>query len=95
MQSWESHSVIVNDVDGYNTVAVEWTPDWYIFYVNDVFTFIATRGVSHIDEYIILSEEPRFWKDLPDSVRNGATVHCRGLPVISTHIDLVFCGLYY
>ena len=74
MQSWGSHSAIVNDVDGYNTVAVEWTPDWYIFYVNDVFTFIATRGVSHIDEYIILSEEPRFWKDLPDSVRNGATV---------------------
>ncbi len=57
-----------------NTFAVLWTPDWYIFYVNGVFTFIATRGVSHVDEYIILSEEPYFWENLPDSVRNGAVV---------------------
>ncbi|NOY60859.1 MAG: T9SS type A sorting domain-containing protein [Calditrichaeota bacterium] len=64
----------MNDIDGYNTFAVLWTPDWYIFYVNGVFTFIATRGVSHVDEYIILSEEPYFWNDLPDSVRNGAVV---------------------
>ena len=73
-QHWGSHKAVINDIDGYNTFAVLWTPDWYIFYVNNVFTFIATRGVSHVDEYIILSEEPYFWKDLPDSVRNGAVI---------------------
>ena len=73
-QHWGSHNAVINDIDGYHTIAVEWTPDWYIFYVNGVFTHIATKGVSHVDEYIILSEEPRFWEDLPDSIRNGATV---------------------
>ncbi|MCP5061569.1 MAG: T9SS type A sorting domain-containing protein [Ignavibacteriae bacterium] len=27
-----------------------------------------------MDEYIILSVEPKYWEDLPDSIQNGATV---------------------
>lgn len=74
LKGWGSHSSVVNDVSDYVTVAVKWTKDIYIFYVNGVFTFSTTKGLSGIDEYIILSVEPYFWKDLPDSIQNGATV---------------------
>ncbi len=74
LKSWGSHSSVINDINDYVTVAVEWTKDWYIFYVNNVFTYITTNGVSGIDEYIILSEEPYNWNDLPDSIRSGATI---------------------
>ena len=74
LKSWGSHSSVVNDVTNYVTVAVEWTETRYLFYVNDVLTFTTNKGVSGIDEYIILSVEPYYWDDLPDSILNGATV---------------------
>ncbi len=74
MKGWGSHSSVVNDVSDYVTVAVKWTEKNYIFFVNDVMTYSTVKGVSGIDEYIILSVEPYFWEDLPDSIRNGATV---------------------
>ena len=73
-KSWGSHNSIILNVDDYNTYALKWTPDYYAFYVNGVFTHYTTKGVSQVDQYIILSEEPFWWDDLPDSVRNGAAV---------------------
>ena len=74
LKGWGSHSSVVNDVSDYVTVAVKWTEQNYVFYVNGVFTYSTTKGLSGIDEYIILSVEPYFWDDLPDSIQNGATV---------------------
>jgi len=74
LKSWGSHSSIVNNVTDYVKLAVKWTKKRYVFYVNDILTHSTTKGVSGIDEYIILSVEPDFWKNLPDSIQNGAIV---------------------
>ena len=79
LQSWGSHASIIDNVDDYVTVGVEWLSNYYLFYVNGVFTYYCTDGVSGIDEYIILSEEPRYWEDLPDSVKDGSA-----LPLLDT-----------
>ena len=64
----------------YHTVAVEWTPDAYKFYVDDVLKFTSEIGISGADEYIILSEEPRSWASVLDEMQK------RGLefPVLDT-----------
>ena len=74
MDSWGSRSSLIQDPNNYVTLAVEWTEDRYYFYVNDISTYDTRIGLSGIDEYIILSVEPYYWKDLPDSILNGATV---------------------
>lgn len=50
---------VKNPYTTYNTYGLEWTPEYYIFYINGV---EATRsafkdGVSQAPEYVILSEE--------------------------------------
>jgi beta-glucanase (GH16 family) len=75
MNNWGSRSSLIQDPNDFVTLAVEWTQDRYYFYVNDSLTYDTRAGLSGIDEYIILSVEPRFWKDLPDSIQNGSTVH--------------------
>jgi len=42
---------------GFHTFAVEWTPEKYIFYVDGYKYYEVTTGISHIDEYMILSME--------------------------------------
>ena len=72
-KSTHAQKAYVNNVDKYVTVAVEWTPDRYSFYVNDVLTYTTKEGISGVDEYIILSEEPRWWKDVLERVGSGTT----------------------
>ncbi len=73
------HSMVKAGAE-YHTVAVEWTPDAYKFYVDDVLKFTSEIGISGTDEYIILSEEPRSWESVLDEIQK------RGLelPVMDT-----------
>ncbi len=43
--------------EGFHTFAVEWTPEKYVFFVDGYKYYEVTAGVSHIDEYLILSME--------------------------------------
>lgn len=42
---------------GFHTFALEWTPEKYVFYVDGYKYYEVTQGLSHIDEYLILSLE--------------------------------------
>ena len=43
--------------EGFHTFALEWMPDKYIFYVDGYKFYEVTQGISHIEEYMILSME--------------------------------------
>ncbi|MCO5241201.1 MAG: glycoside hydrolase family 16 protein [Chitinophagaceae bacterium] len=43
--------------EGFHTFAVEWTPEKYIFYIDGYKFYEVTQGISHIEEYMILSME--------------------------------------
>lgn len=42
---------------GFHTFGVEWFPDKYIFYVDRMPFYEVTKGISNIEEYLILSME--------------------------------------
>lgn len=42
---------------GFHTFGLEWTPEKYAFYIDGLKFYEVTDGVSHIEEYIILSME--------------------------------------
>lgn len=44
--------------EGFHTFAVEWTPTSYTFYVDGFKFYEVNKGISQIDEYMILSMEP-------------------------------------
>jgi len=55
--------------EGFHTFAVEWTPEKYVFFVDGYKYYEVTTGISHIEEYLILSMEiPSDVKDLKDTV---------------------------
>lgn len=43
--------------EGFHTVALEWTPEKYAFFVDGFKYHEVTRAISHIEEYMILSME--------------------------------------
>ncbi len=43
--------------EGFHTFALEWLPDRYVFYVDGYKFYEVTKGISHIEEYMILSME--------------------------------------
>jgi beta-glucanase (GH16 family) len=43
--------------EGFHTFALEWLPDKYIFYVDGMKFYEITKGISQIEEYMILSME--------------------------------------
>ncbi len=43
--------------EGFHTFALEWTPEKYVFYVDGYAFYEVTQGLSHIEEYLILSME--------------------------------------
>jgi len=59
---------------GFHTIALEWTPEEYIFFVDGKETWRTQTAVSHRSEYIILSTEVGPWAgdirraQLPDSL---------------------------
>lgn len=42
---------------GFHRFAVEWTPEKYVFFVDGYRYYEVTTGISHIEEYLILSME--------------------------------------
>lgn len=51
--------------EGFHTFALEWFPDRYIFYIDGLKFYEITRGISQIEEYLILSME---YPDNPEEV---------------------------
>ncbi|MDP4185773.1 MAG: glycoside hydrolase family 16 protein [Bacteroidota bacterium] len=49
---------------GFHTYGFEWTPEKYVFYIDGYKFHEETRGISNIEQYIILSME------LPDSMQS-------------------------
>ncbi len=43
--------------EGFHTFALEWTPQKYAFFVDGYKFYEVTQGISHIEEYMILSME--------------------------------------
>jgi beta-glucanase (GH16 family) len=43
--------------EGFHTFALEWTPEKYVFFVDGYRFYEVTTGISHIEEYLILSME--------------------------------------
>ena len=55
--------------DGFHTFALEWTPEKYVFFVDGYRLYEVTRGISKIEEYLILSMEiPSDPKDIKNTV---------------------------
>jgi beta-glucanase (GH16 family) len=55
--------------EGFHRFALEWTPEKYVFYVDGYRYYEVTAGLSHIEEYLILSMEiPSEVKDLARTV---------------------------
>lgn len=54
---------------GFHTFGLEWTPEKYVFYVDGYKFYEVSSGISHIDEYIILSMElPNEMQDMQHTV---------------------------
>lgn len=47
--------------EGFHTYALEWTPEKYVFLIDGLKYHEITEGLSHIDEYMILSMEIPTW----------------------------------
>ncbi|HSH19124.1 MAG TPA: glycoside hydrolase family 16 protein, partial [Draconibacterium sp.] len=55
--------------EGFHTFALEWLPDRYIFYVDGFKFYEITKGISNIEEYLILSMEyPNNHEEIAKSV---------------------------
>ena len=54
-------SIIPGLAEGYHTFGVEWTTEEYIFYIDGKETWRINEGISHIEQYIIISEEVGDW----------------------------------
>ncbi len=60
--------------EGYHTIGIDWTPEEYVFYVDNKEVWRTDKAVSHRDQYIILSLEVGEWAgniaeaSLPDSI---------------------------
>lgn len=55
--------------EGFHTFALEWTPEKYIFYIDGYKFYEVAKGISHIEEYMILSMEyPSSLEELKDAV---------------------------
>jgi beta-glucanase (GH16 family) len=55
--------------EGFHTFALEWTPEKYAFFIDGYKFYEVTVGISHIEEYLILSMElPSTMKELEHAV---------------------------
>jgi beta-glucanase (GH16 family) len=61
--------------EGFHTFAVEWTPEKYGFFVDGYKYYEVTTGISHIEEYLILSMEiPSEEKEIKNMVLPDAFI---------------------
>ena len=55
--------------EGFHDFALEWTPEKYVFFVDGYKFYEVTNGLSHIEEYLILSMEiPSEAKEIKDTI---------------------------
>ena len=55
--------------EGFHNFALEWTPEKYVFFVDGYKYYEVTTGISHIEEYLILSMEiPADANEIKDTV---------------------------
>ena len=55
--------------EGFHDFGLEWTPEKYVFFVDGYKYYEVTEGVSHIEEYLILSmETPSKLDEIRDTV---------------------------
>lgn len=55
--------------EGFHNFALEWTPEKYVFFVDGYKFYEVTNGLSHIEEYLILSMEiPAEVREIKDTV---------------------------
>jgi beta-glucanase (GH16 family) len=55
--------------DGFHDFALEWTPERYAFFIDGYKYYEVTKGISHIEEYLILSMEiPLLVNEIKDTV---------------------------
>jgi beta-glucanase (GH16 family) len=55
--------------EGFHTFALEWTPEKYVFLIDGYKFYEVTKGISHIEEYMILSMElPSKMEELKNAV---------------------------
>lgn len=59
----------------FHTFALLWTPDEYVFFIDGAETWRTTEGLSHVDQYIVLSLATSDWdnpklviEELPDEM---------------------------
>ena len=71
----ESKVTIIHEINnGFHIFGLEWSPDLYIFYVDNREIWRTSTAVSQIEQYIILSTEYKGWggkanpQELPDKV---------------------------
>lgn len=56
-----NHAVIAGLGEGYHRIGLEWTPEEYVFYVDDHVVWRTNQAVSHRPQYAILSLEVGPW----------------------------------
>jgi beta-glucanase (GH16 family) len=62
-------SYLIGMGEGFHTFALEWFPDKYVFYVDGFKFYEITKGISNIEEYLILSMEyPNNLEEIAKSV---------------------------
>lgn len=55
--------------EGFHTFALEWTPEKYVFFIDGLKFYEVTKGLSQIEEYMILSMElPSKMEELKNAV---------------------------
>ncbi|MDR3056626.1 MAG: glycoside hydrolase family 16 protein [Prevotella sp.] len=74
LKSVQKVTIVPQVSTGFHTFGVEWTPEEYIFYIDNRQVWRTSSAVSHIEEYIVLSTEYNGWggeanpRELPDRV---------------------------
>ncbi|MCO5237777.1 MAG: glycoside hydrolase family 16 protein [Chitinophagaceae bacterium] len=53
--------------EGFHTFGLEWTQEKYVFYIDGYKFYEVTKGISHIEEYMILSME---YPSKPEEIRH-------------------------
>lgn len=56
-----THTVFEEVADGFHTYGLEWTPDYYVFYIDGERQWKTRQSISQIAQYIILSVELTGW----------------------------------
>lgn len=66
MKSTQKVTSVPNIGKGFHTFGLEWTPEEYVFYIDNSEVWRTSKAVSQIEQYIILSTEYSGWGGDPN-----------------------------